>query len=410
MPAAPTSPCFCRLPCRVRTTCSGSGDDASDCAPTASADGARAGADTLTVRHASLEPSAPARRTAAAVFASHSRARAPPVLFGDGRAPGPRRCDHEVRDLEVRTYYIANSSVDRPGWPALRVKALTESRGAAQFRDEEILPGVEDLQVEMGVATHRRRRQRARPLRRAGFAAGARRHRRRSPAVAADSRRHHRTRVQRRPHTDVCQCQLRALARRSQAAPHAHRAHRRAAQCSAAMRAHAERGATLVVGLMLLALVTLLGLAGAATAHIEAQLAHNEQFRENAASAASAGVEYAISRIVTTPAPDSVSSSASATMPGTPDRFESQSRFSATTSRCLSAPAAASRGRAFRNHQHGLFVAPRGRPPTRHRHARRCPRRTRPRPRNASRRSPASAVMRPASSCACPGNGSAHRQ
>jgi len=35
----------------------------------------------------------------------------------------------------------------------LRVKALTESRGAAQFRDEEILPGVEDLQVEMGVAT-----------------------------------------------------------------------------------------------------------------------------------------------------------------------------------------------------------------------------------------------------------------
>ena len=58
-----------------------------------------------------------------------------------------------VHDLEVRTYYIANDSVERPGWPALRVKALTESRGAAQFRDEEILPGVEDLQVEMGVAT-----------------------------------------------------------------------------------------------------------------------------------------------------------------------------------------------------------------------------------------------------------------
>jgi hypothetical protein len=33
------------------------------------------------------------------------------------------------------------------------VKALTESRGAAQFRDEEILPGVEDLQIELGVAT-----------------------------------------------------------------------------------------------------------------------------------------------------------------------------------------------------------------------------------------------------------------
>jgi hypothetical protein len=78
---------------------------------------------------------------------------APPVLFSDGQAPGERDADHEVRDVEVRTYYIAKDSVNRPGWPALRVKALTESRGAAQFRDEEILPGVEDLQVEMGVAT-----------------------------------------------------------------------------------------------------------------------------------------------------------------------------------------------------------------------------------------------------------------
>jgi Tfp pilus assembly protein PilX len=88
-----------------------------------------------------------------------------------------------------------------------------------------------------------------------------------------------------------------------------------------------ERGASLVVGLMLLALVTLLGLAGAATAHIETQLAHNEQFRENAASAASAGVEYAISRIVTSSAPVAVPSSASATLPGTVDRFEVLTRF-----------------------------------------------------------------------------------
>ena len=64
-----------------------------------------------------------------------------------------------------------------------------------------------------------------------------------------------------------------------------------------------QRGTTLLVGLMLLMLVTLLGLAGAATAHIEAQLAHNEQFRENAASAASAGVEVAISRIVSAAEP-----------------------------------------------------------------------------------------------------------
>lgn len=88
-----------------------------------------------------------------------------------------------------------------------------------------------------------------------------------------------------------------------------------------------QRGTTLVVGLMLLTLVTLLGLAGAATAHIEVQLAHNEQFRENAASAASAGVESAISRIVTTPEPASASFSFSATLPGSASRFDVQTRF-----------------------------------------------------------------------------------
>jgi hypothetical protein len=88
-----------------------------------------------------------------------------------------------------------------------------------------------------------------------------------------------------------------------------------------------QRGATLVVGLMLLALVTLLGLAGAAAAHIETQLAHNEQFRENAASAASAGVEYAISQIVTASTPEAVLPSARANLPGSADRFEIQTRF-----------------------------------------------------------------------------------
>jgi hypothetical protein len=90
------------------------------------------------------------------------------------------------------------------------------------------------------------------------------------------------------------------------------------------MSLRGQRGTTLVVGLMLLTLVTLLGLAGGATAHIEAQLAHNEQFRENAVSAASAGVEVAISRIVTTP--DPASFSISANLPGSA-RFEVQARF-----------------------------------------------------------------------------------
>jgi len=129
----------------------GVGRDARDCAPTAVADGAHAGSDTLTVRHASLAPAAP-RVGRIQLYARRLASLAHLDLFADGRAPGPIAADAQVRDLEVRTWYVANSSVDRPGWPALRVKSLTESRGAAQFRDEEVMPGVEDLQVELAVA------------------------------------------------------------------------------------------------------------------------------------------------------------------------------------------------------------------------------------------------------------------
>lgn len=126
-------------------------NSARDCAPTASAGGARNGSDTVTLRFASQNTATP-RAGRLQLYSQNLSALGPLLLFANGRAPGPLDADHAVRDLEVRTYYIANNSVERPGWPALRVKALTEARGAAQFRDEEIMPGVEDLQVEFGVA------------------------------------------------------------------------------------------------------------------------------------------------------------------------------------------------------------------------------------------------------------------
>ena len=42
--------------------------------------------------------------------------------------------------------------MERAWWPALRAKTLTEIGGEPRFRDEEILPGVEDLQVQFGIA------------------------------------------------------------------------------------------------------------------------------------------------------------------------------------------------------------------------------------------------------------------
>lgn len=125
------------------------GADATDCEPTGSAGGAREGSDVLTVRHASHDTTSP-RAGRLQIHSRRLSAHDSPLLFADGRAL-PEDDDAEIRDVEVRSYYVANDSVGRRGWPALRVKALTEAGGAAQFRDEEILPGVEDLQIEIGV-------------------------------------------------------------------------------------------------------------------------------------------------------------------------------------------------------------------------------------------------------------------
>jgi Tfp pilus assembly protein PilX len=87
------------------------------------------------------------------------------------------------------------------------------------------------------------------------------------------------------------------------------------------------RGATLVVGLILLGLVSLLGLAGAGAAHVEQRLAQNERFRENAGAAASAGIEFAIGRIEAAATPTDVPAAADDFMPDSQDRFVTVTRF-----------------------------------------------------------------------------------
>jgi len=108
-----------------------------------------------------------------------------------------------------------------------------------------------------------------------------------------------------------------------------------------------QRGTTLVVGLVLLSLVTLLGLAGASTAHVERQLAQNEQFRENAATAASAGIETAISQIVNTSVPSTVPATARGSLYGPADHFETLTRFTGYETSLPQMPGAALAGAHF---------------------------------------------------------------
>jgi hypothetical protein len=88
-----------------------------------------------------------------------------------------------------------------------------------------------------------------------------------------------------------------------------------------------ERGVSLAVGLVLLSIVTLLGLAGASGAHVEQMLAQNETFRENAGFAASAGIEVAIRAIVNSTAPEAAVPRVTGQLPAAAGSYEATIRF-----------------------------------------------------------------------------------
>lgn len=125
-------------------------DATADCAPYGA--GAVAGSDTLTLRRASTEAVA-ATDGRIQIFASRLSSQKSQLLFADGVEPGAIDDDHRIHDLLVRTFYVSQDSVDRPGFPSLRMKALTSTGGEPAFVDSEVLPGVEDLQVQFGIDT-----------------------------------------------------------------------------------------------------------------------------------------------------------------------------------------------------------------------------------------------------------------
>jgi type II secretory pathway component PulK len=108
-----------------------------------------------------------------------------------------------------------------------------------------------------------------------------------------------------------------------------------------------SRGSALTVGLIVLTLVTLLGIAGASSAHVDRLLAQNEAFRENAAFAASAGIEMAISAILASTDPATVEPVVNGRMPGSQDAFEARVRFAGYESLLPQVPGARVAGAHF---------------------------------------------------------------
>jgi type IV pilus assembly protein PilX len=86
-----------------------------------------------------------------------------------------------------------------------------------------------------------------------------------------------------------------------------------------------QRGAALVIGLILLLVLTLLAISGMSTSTLELQMTGNQQFSQNAFQAAETGLDRAlVSGNFTTAAPTVVAASS---LPGSTDTFNSRTEF-----------------------------------------------------------------------------------
>jgi type IV pilus assembly protein PilW len=103
--------------------------------------------DTLTVRRTTVA-AAPLEVGRLQVQSTRVQGR----IFADGTVPGEfDPAQSETHNLIVSSYYVAESSDLIPGVPTLRRKVLDVTGGAPTVTDQEVAPGVENLQVQFGV-------------------------------------------------------------------------------------------------------------------------------------------------------------------------------------------------------------------------------------------------------------------
>ncbi|MEO7773509.1 MAG: PilW family protein [Steroidobacteraceae bacterium] len=118
--------------------------------------GAMDESDTVTVRRAAVESAVPEHGRAQIFTSRHSPALQSLRLDGVLRTQ-LQAGEVELRNLVVRTYYVARRSDGNATTPALRVKSLGTIAGRPAFIDTEVMSGVEDLQVEFGYVPDSRR-------------------------------------------------------------------------------------------------------------------------------------------------------------------------------------------------------------------------------------------------------------
>lgn len=113
--------------------------------------GAQPGTDVLVLRHASGQPVAP---TAGRLQIQSGRISA--VMFNTGIIPlgsVPAPPASGTHDMVINAYYVDQQSSLGATVPSLRRLTLVPGAGAGTLQDQEIIPGVESLQVQLGIDT-----------------------------------------------------------------------------------------------------------------------------------------------------------------------------------------------------------------------------------------------------------------
>jgi len=124
-------------------------DDAYDLDCPTFNDTPRTGSDVLILRHAEpwrggVEPTADDERLQVQTTLAQGR------LFNDGIEP--LSAEASTNNVAVNVYYVSNESSFDASLPSLRRLALGPT---GEFDDQEVIPGVENLQVQLGVDTDR---------------------------------------------------------------------------------------------------------------------------------------------------------------------------------------------------------------------------------------------------------------
>ncbi len=115
--------------------------------PCAAQGGVQASSDLITVRRATV-----AAQPLEAGRLQIQTTRIAGELFEDGLVPSTfSPADSTTHNLIVSSYYVAADSNLIPGIPTLRRKSLVVNGGVSSIVDVEVAPGVENLQVQLGI-------------------------------------------------------------------------------------------------------------------------------------------------------------------------------------------------------------------------------------------------------------------